>query len=65
MQAVISQLMCPQCGWRYEVRPDRGTAVVPPHVDEGKKEVKMCPGSFQSPRDPETDTRPLWKDQPR
>jgi len=59
-QATVIEMVCPHCGWMYG--SDRGT-IVPPHPDE--KETKLCPGSFQKPRNPEIDLGPLWKDQPR
>lgn len=47
-------LMCPHCGWMFV--EDR---VVPAH----RWKLRTCPGSGQVPRNPESDRRPLWKDE--
>lgn len=51
---------CPHCGWRYAGSSD---GLVPIHKWEPEPgKSTRCPGSEQSPRNPESDRRPLWKD---
>lgn len=50
--------MCPHCGWRFDIARGR---LVPPHGCEGH--AVQCPGTGQNPRNPESDKRPLWKDE--
>jgi hypothetical protein len=54
------QSMCPHCGWRFDSDRLSG-GLVPGHDFSGWS----CPGSGQTPRNPESDRRPLWKDLPR
>ena len=54
------QYMCPHCGWCYDAdKSDDG--LVPTH-DFPKPCRSVCPGSKQTPRNPHSDKRPLWKD---
>ena len=62
-------LMCPYCGWKYDPQSfsepgddGRPFALVPTHAAMSPAEI-TCPGSEQHPRNPESDRRPLWKDQ--
>jgi hypothetical protein len=56
------QYKCPHCGFLYS--PSRfvgGWNLVPSHAfPEASQDV--CPGSKQTPRNPLSDHRPLWKD---
>lgn len=60
--------MCPHCGWQYDQaaeekkRKNPIPGKVPTH-DYPKMCRSVCPGSGQVPRNPETDNRPLWKDE--
>lgn len=60
-------LMCPYCGLIYDPNEVpwhlRSVAqLVPEHfLGDGPE---RCPGSWQNPRNPESDRRPLWKDLP-
>jgi hypothetical protein len=59
-------LKCPHCGMTYDPRD------VPPHLKSVEHLVpehffnhpERCPGSWQNPRNAESDRRPLWKDEP-
>ena len=49
------QKMCPHCGWIFAGT----TRLVPKHDIDSIP----CPGSEQNPRNPDSDKRPLWKDE--
>lgn len=51
------KLKCPHCGLVYARK--RGIWLVPRHKYAGRR----CEGSGQVPRNPESDKRPLWKDE--
>lgn len=58
-------LMCPHCGMIYDrnevpwhLRSVEG--LVPEHFL--KDTTERCPGSWQAPRNPESDRRPLWSE---
>lgn len=57
----MSVFMCPHCGWTYQPDGD-GWSLVPTH-DFPKPARAVCPGSQQTPRNAQTDRRPLWKDE--
>lgn len=66
---MASPLMCPHCGMTYlydevphHLRSVLGNLVPEHFADEGPP--GRCPGSWQNPRNAETDRRPLWKDLP-
>ncbi len=64
----MSDLSCPWCGWRFPAGRKAETGLVPVHMllpeESGRlAAVEECPGSNQNPRNPESDLRPLWKDQ--
>jgi hypothetical protein len=58
-------LMCPYCGLTY-LRSEipwhlrSVNNLVPEHFHPSPPD--RCPGSWQNPRNAETDRRPLWKD---
>lgn len=62
-------LMCPHCGWQYDPAEEEkrrktfNHSLVPTH-DYPKMCRSVCRGAGQIPRNPESDRRPLWKDQP-
>lgn len=71
----MSVYMCPFCGRQYSARACK--PLIPTHVfvtsglrhmsaaalESGAAEEEMeCPGSGQTPRNAESDRRPLWKD---
>lgn len=47
--------MCPQCGRLVECR---GQSLIPLHLEKSTGDT--CPGSQQTPRNPESDFRFLW-----
>jgi len=61
---MASELMCPHCGWKYD--PDvtlassvgiSGWELVPPHAYPATGIAgRLCLGSEQQPRNPETET---------
>jgi len=51
-------VMCPHCGELFSAR----NQLIPTH-DYPKPCRSVCPGSGQVPRNPESDNRPLWKDE--
>lgn len=64
---MATELMCPHCGFRYD---PNGVPwhlhcsverLVPEHFLDGGP--GRCPGSWQNPRNPESDRRPLWRDE--
>ncbi len=55
----MSMSMCPHCGRRVPSTELIGGRLVPIHAYG----LLYCPGSEQNPRNPETDKRPLWKDE--
>lgn len=63
----MSLYMCPHCGWKYDpgaVPREGGISaydLVPTH-DWPQPCRQVCPGSRQTPRNAESDRRPLWKD---
>lgn len=60
------QVMCPHCGELFGYRALMKSAIagkIPTH-DYQKPCRSVCPGSLQAPRNPQTDRRPLWKDDP-
>lgn len=57
----MTKSMCPHCG-RIFGRTKLGK--VPHHVTPHPHIFAACPGSLQTPRNPDTDKRPLWKDDP-
>lgn len=50
--------MCPHCG---EIFSRTQRTLIPTH---GKLGERVCPGSGQIPRNPDSDKRLLWKDLP-
>lgn len=64
------EYMCPHCGWRFDAllahQNKFGAGLVPEHAYPryGPVGGRLCPGSNQNPRNPESDRRPLWKDLP-
>jgi len=62
-------MKCPHCGREYSQQACR--PLIPGHTIEIKEEQptmtvisgKRCPGSGQTPRNAESDMRPLWKDE--
>ncbi len=58
------KLMCPHCGWIYDTDTlgIRELSLMPTHVFPELSCI-VCPGSEQHPRNPESDKRPLWKDE--
>jgi len=62
-EAVKHPRCCPHCGWQFDARESR---LVPSHkwLDARNfAEGDLCPGIGQVPRNPESDKRPLWKDE--
>lgn len=60
--------MCPHCG-RLFCRGQMGWQGAPGLIPEHAYPATpvgghLCPGSGQVPRSPESDRRPLWKDDP-
>lgn len=56
--------MCPHCGRLFS---ERGQLIPKHRQRNGKKPLSGavdCPGSWQGPRNPESDRRPLWNGQP-
>lgn len=51
---------CPHCGKIFE----NLAGLIPTH-DFPPPCRAVCPGSGQTPRNPDSDNRPLWKDQPK
>lgn len=49
---------CPHCGELYSER----NQLIPTH-QYPKRSGRLCPGSGQTPRNAESDRRPLWKDE--
>jgi|ERR1700722_2987244 len=57
----MALMMCPHCGKTYpKLYADR---LVPVH--KYPNNGTRCPGSEQTPRNSESDRRPLWKDEIR
>lgn len=52
--------MCPHCGEQF--KPHDCPAGLIPYHDFPRPGRALCPGSHQTPRNPLTDRRPLWKD---
>jgi hypothetical protein len=59
------EYMCPHCGWRFDALLARECNLVPRHAyPPTPVGGRLCPGSEQGPRNPDSDRRPLWKDLP-
>lgn len=56
----MSIMKCPHCGREYSSRARK--PLIPTH-DYPPTCRSVCPGSGQTPRNAETDFRPLWKDE--
>lgn len=56
----MTTYMCPHCGREYSPRACRGQLI--PNHTWGKMRA-ICPGSMQTPRNAQTDRRPLWSEQ--
>jgi len=58
------EYMCPHCGWRFDALLAHDNSGLVPHHAYPPTPVggRLCPGSDQAPRNPESDRRPLWKD---
>lgn len=54
------KLKCPHCGWRFHRMAAGGK--VPAHSWPFPARA-VCPGAYQTPRNAESDHRPLWKDE--
>lgn len=56
------EYMCPHCGWRFDaLLAHSNNSLVPAHeYPLGSRQ--SCQGSNQTPRNPDSDRRPLWKD---
>jgi hypothetical protein len=53
-----NRYMCPHCG---EIFTRLADSLIPTH-DFPKPCREVCPGSGQTPRNPDSDRRRLWKD---
>jgi hypothetical protein len=61
--------MCPHCGMTYDPAEvpwhlRSVSRLVPEHFTSAAAGAERCPGSWQNPRNPESDRRSLWKDAP-
>lgn len=59
----MTLLVCPHCGWEFERTRRHLNRLVPDHYWPAPFDA-LCPGSQQNPRNPDSDKRPLWKDEP-
>lgn len=60
MPATPSRYMCPHCGRIFALNDTTNCGLIRTHYlpSTGVE----CPGSWQNPRNPDSDKRPLWKD---
>lgn len=60
----VTMLKCPHCGWTFRADDSmyQQTLLVPYH-DWPRPLRQVCPGAKQTPRNAESDHRPLWKDE--
>ncbi len=58
----MSLLMCPHCGLTFVAVLVNHLIPVHSYVPEGQTQAVPCPGSRQTPRNADSDKRPLWKD---
>lgn len=57
----MTEYMCPHCGEIFVAL--NSSRLIPTH-DFPRPFRAVCPGSGQNPRNPLSDSRPLWKDLP-
>ncbi len=62
------EAMCPHCGRRFSYAECWESGIFGTILEHAYPATpvggRLCPGSLQGPRNPESDRRPLWKDLP-